>query len=393
MRLVAAFVALCLAGPALAADAPPPVAAPCRHARPLDCATVATPAFSPDGGLWLAWVGESHVWVARSLDRGRTFSIPARVTAAPAAIDDNGENRPKVVVDGKSRVIVAWTVKGAKPYTGLVYVARSEDGGVTFGPPTSPGDEAQPVSMRFAATTLGADDRLYVAWIDKRRSGPAYRGAALAVAWSDDGGATFSPTVIAGDHSCECCRLAMASKRGGLPVLMWRGIFPPNIRDHAAMTFATPDRPGAPVRVADDAWAVDACPHHGPDLALAQDSWHAVWYTQGANRTGAFYARGGDGVAFTVPMPLGDQGGPASHPAVAAAGSRVVLAWKAFDGTTVGIRAMSSPDEGLTWSPPATIATTMGASDHPILVGDGHSIFLSWLTRAEGWRLVPVAVP
>jgi two-component system, OmpR family, response regulator len=34
--------------------------------------------------------------------------------------------------------------------------------------------------------------------------------------------------------------------------------------------------------------------------------------------------------------------------------------------------------------------STADASDHPLLVGNGRSVFLSWLTRREGYRLLPL---
>jgi hypothetical protein len=54
---------------------------------------------------------------------------------------------------------------------------------------------------------------------------------------------------------------------------------------------------------------------------------------------------------------------------------------------------MTSSDEGETWSPPRSVAETWGTSDHPLLVSNAKAVFLSWLTQAEGYRLVPLNVP
>ena len=51
------------------------------------------------------------------------------------------------------------------------------------------------------------------------------------------------------------------------------------------------------------------------------------------------------------------------------------------------VNLMTSKDDGLTWSPPRTIATTSDASDHPLLVSDGRQYYLSWMTKAEGYRI------
>jgi hypothetical protein len=55
---------------------------------------------------------------------------------------------------------------------------------------------------------------------------------------------------------------------------------------------------------------------------------------------------------------------------------------------------MDSRDHGKTWSTPRPLAQTGDASDHPLLVSNGQRVFLSWMTRANGYRLLPVeAVP
>jgi hypothetical protein len=37
-----------------------------------------------------------------------------------------------------------------------------------------------------------------------------------------------------------------------------------------------------------------------------------------------------------------------------------------------------------------TVAETADASDHPLLIARGDHVFLSWLTKNEGYRLIPV---
>lgn len=51
---------------------------------------------------------------------------------------------------------------------------------------------------------------------------------------------------------------------------------------------------------------------------------------------------------------------------------------------------MISGDDGESWSEPREIATTADASDHPLLVTRAQRTFLAWLTRAEGFRLIPL---
>ncbi|MEJ0070961.1 MAG: hypothetical protein WDO24_22025 [Pseudomonadota bacterium] len=53
----------------------------------LACATAATPYLAADGRLWLAWVAGGQVSVARSDDRGKSFTPAVAVTPEPAHID------------------------------------------------------------------------------------------------------------------------------------------------------------------------------------------------------------------------------------------------------------------------------------------------------------------
>jgi hypothetical protein len=66
------------------------------------------------------------------------------------------------------------------------------------------------------------------------------------------------------------------------------------------------------------------------------------------------------------------------------------MMWKEFDGEHTTLHVMDSRDDGKTWSIPKTLAQTSDASDHPLLVSNGRRVFLSWMTRADGYRLLPV---
>jgi hypothetical protein len=92
-------------------------------------------------------------------------------------------------------------------------------------------------------------------------------------------------------------------------------------------------------------------------------------------------------------MAFGDPDSQPSHPALLAHGRMIHLAWKEFDGKQGRIRVMSSTDDGVSWSAASTAATAVGASDLPQLVSDGDSVFLSWNTQREGYRLIPLDAP
>jgi hypothetical protein len=52
--------------------------------------------------------------------------------------------------------------------------------------------------------------------------------------------------------------------------------------------------------------------------------------------------------------------------------------------------AMVSRDDGARWAAPREIARTGGDSDHPLLLANGDEVFVSWMTRREGYRFIPL---
>ena len=366
------------------------------HDPALACASTVTPVFATDGTLWLAFDANGRVFVVHSADLGHSFSAPVAITPHPLQLDTGPDARPAIAIDRQGRVFVSYAIFKDKLYNGEVFFSRSLDGGKTFSPPRPLVDNT--ASQRFQVLAVDPEGRLFAAWLDKRdvaiatRESRPYPGAALAFSWSRDGGASFSPSRIAHDDTCECCRIGVAFAGPGRPVVLFRNIFDLTVRDHAVITFADPDTPGPLQRVSVDDWKIDACPHQGPSLAISPaGTYHAVWFTEGDARKGLFYARSTDrGRTFSTPLALGNPGHDLSRPYVAALPGAVWVAWKDFDGEEASVMVMVSHDDGVTWSAPRAVAQTDDASDHPLLVTDGHHAYLSWMTRNEGYRLLPL---
>ena len=394
---VLAIVALTFAQDAAFAQmrAPPASEAACEEPA-LRCATKATPAFGPDGTLWLVWMAGGQVSVASSQDAGRSFSTPTQVTTKRLNLDWGPDARPKIVVDRKGGIALAFSIFRDEAFNGQVLYTRSADGGKSFAElkPITANNESQ----RFEALALDEDGTVFAAWLDKRNRVPAkeagrkYEGAALFFASSRDGGATFAEARLARDGTCECCRLGLAFAAPGRPVAIFRNIFAGGVRDHAVMTFAESATSGEVRRVSTDDWQINACPHHGPSLTVALNgTYHVAWYTNGKARKGLFYAHSRDeGRTFSAPMPLGQPGRNPARPFVLASSARTVMVWKEFDCEKTSVQMTISRDDGESWSPPKTISSTSDTSDHPLLVANGRQVYLSWMTKADGYRLTAI---
>jgi hypothetical protein len=354
--------------------------------------------FDAAGRLWRASVENGRVLVSHSDDQGKTFSAPVAVNAAPEKVGGDGELRPKIAFGPQGQIYVSWTQALDKPYAGYIRFSRSIDGGKTFSKPIVVHHHRDVITHRFDALAVAVDGTIYVAWIDKRdlqtakKSGKKYEGAAVYAAVSRDGGTSFGKEFKVADHTCECCRIALATELSGTAVLMWRHVFEGGMRDHAMARIGPQGVLHEPVRATFGNWKIDACPHHGPAIARGGDwGWHLAWYDGNEKKPGLYVARM-DGTAWVASPArrVGNTEAQAGHPSLYAQGERVWLLWKELTETQAVIFAQESDDGGRSWGEPRKLAETAGAADNPFLVSDGKMVYLSWNTRQDGYRLVEV---
>jgi len=349
--------------------------------------------FDAHGRLWQASVKEGRVLVSHSDDKGITYSAPVAVNAEPEFVAADGENRPKILVGANGNIYLSWTRSLDTPYAGNIRFSRSLDDGKSFSAPLTVNDNLDPFTHRFEAMGINARGQIYLAWLDKRdadianKKGEKFSGISLYYAVSDDEGKSFHANVKVAEHSCECCRVAMAMDTDGTPVIAWRHVYGKNIRDHAMLRL---DGKSQVIRVSHDNWEVAACPHHGPAVSIARDGvYHFVWFNNAPGRHGLFYANSSDrGKHFSTPLNFGNFKAQAAHPHVLSLGQRVFIVWKEFDGVATSINLIQSGEGGKRWSATQKIASTADASDHPMLINDGDKAYLSWNTAAEGYRLL-----
>lgn len=349
-------------------------------------------AIAPDGTWHAVAKAGDHVVLYRSPDAGRSWEERAIVNREPEAIAADGENRPKLAFTADGAVLVSWARRFEQRFTGDVRFARSDDGRHFDAPFTVHRDRGI-VGHSFNSLLTLDRDRVLVVWLDARdrkaaeAAGEDYTGSALYAAVSDDGGRSFRPEVKLADHSCQCCRIAVTLDLDGLPLLLWRHIYAHSERDHALAKLRDDATPIWQRRATFDGWRIDACPHHGPSLAVTEDGRrHAVWFNHVDGEGQVSYGRlTADGVEGQRVI-----GGPlAAHADMAASGRRLALAWKAFDGEQTRLHAMLSDDGGESFRS-FEVAATLGASDQPrVLTHDGR-LFLFWRTEQEGMRGYPL---
>lgn len=346
-------------------------------------------AFDGRGRLWRVRAGSDGIWVDHSDDRGASFAGAVRASAEVPAAD--GELAPEIALAPDGTVVVAYTLPGPPgTFAGHIRFARSSDGGASFAPPETVNDNREAITHRFQSLILDAQGIAHLVWIDKRdgeaarRRGVEYRGAAIYAARADAKGRIGANARVA-EHSCECCRIATAPDADGVPVAFWRHVFADGSRDHALARLDG----SAAVRATFEGWRIDACPHHGPALAIGPDrTRHLAWFTGARGEARVLYqAQDAAGGPLAPPRRLG--GDQAGYPALLATGRVVVVAWKEFDGHATRIYAERSRDGGRSFEAARALASSDGPSDRPRLAAEGERIYLSWNTQNEGYRLIP----
>jgi hypothetical protein len=362
----------------------------------LKCAKAPSASFGPDGKLWLAWVFAGHVYVQDSSDQGITYSAPSIVNRAPEKIAARAENRAKIQLDNAGNIYISWTQSLNKMYTGNIRFSRSVDGGQSFSQPITVNDDLQEISHRFDSMVVSDDGKVFISWLDKRDQQAAkdkqqeYIGGALYYSYSADQGQSFSKNMNLSDNSCVCCRIAMALDNNNLPVIAWRDIYGNDannqIRDHSLITFSSALKPAKKIRLSNEQWKIDGCPHHGPALDVDNNNVvHSTWFNDTDSEHVLFYGNSADDYKV---MGFGQADKQSAHPYVLSLNKTVFLVWKEFDGEKTDILIKMSKDVGISWSQNKVISTTAGFSDHPLLVKNSNTVYLSWHTQNEGYRFM-----
>ena len=295
------------------------------------------------------------ILVSRSGDAGASWDAPRPLN--PDAADPGSgfhENEPRVAADGSGNWVAVWG-KQSQPQA-----SRSTDGGVTWSDPvaisTQTGD---PTAL--AAAPGGVFALLF--------------GGAVTV--SRDGGQTWSAPV---DAPASASTIAVAGDSIVVLTLTASGQLLAYRSTDGGATWGPP------------AVLDPATPETDPDFArtptIAADTtgtFVAAWANHAAPGDEIYLARSTDrGVTWSPREPLSTSGGSdGSSPHLATdASGRWLLAFRARPSTfDYGIGTALSTDGGVTWTPPALIAS----GDHPVAAAVGANAWVvGWETDAFG---------
>ncbi len=348
-------------------------------------------AFDKDGTLWQASVLAGRLRVQFSKDFGATFSDPIAVNSEEEIIAANGENRPQIAFS-QGLIVVAWAQSLPDvPFTGNVRFSVSGDQGKSWSAPANINDDRLPAGHSFVSF-IQTGENIQAVWLDGRlrAKNPSFKGSAVFTAQFIPAKQSFGKNRKLAEHSCECCQITTAQDNKGNTFALWRHIFKDNIRDHALINLNGKE---APVRVTFNNWKIEACPHHGPSLAIdSKNTKHMVWFNQDSKDAHVlFYGqmKTSDSKPSKV-LGVGNTDNQTSYPAVISTEKRLVLAWTEFDGETTHVMSMESKDFGQTFSAPKSLMKSDKEQARPILLAFNERVFLAWHGPETGLNVVEI---
>jgi len=347
--------------------------------------------FGPDGRLWRVVPEKDHIYVDVSSDFGLTFSAPALINKESQKIKVSGENRPGIVVDRLGNIYVIYAAESTQPIA--LFYSVSKDKGLSFSTPMLLSDKASEANTFQGRLGIDRNGQVYAFWHDERnRTDWRQSGNAIYYTTINGNSGLSAPAQKISDTLCDCCRIAVAFDKDNHAVLLTRFIYPVGVRDHGLLRTQSLNKEPLNWRVTFDDWVIEGCPEHGPAIAISDDGhYHIAWFTQGKVRQGLFYAYSGDqGQHFSKPLAFGDLTHLPSHPDISVQGKQVILTWTEFDGKKTELKVMASTDGGETWSPPKVVSILNSDADFPFLLAKDQKTFVSWNSKSEGYRLIPL---
>ncbi len=318
-------------------------------------------AVTRDAGALIAWAAQdkqmNHLYVARSTENG---GKAVRVNPDGLEVESLHQS-PAIAVGPGGEIYLSWSSNKVKPegtfFASDLRLSRSLDGGESFDSPLRI-NEDRPISHSFEGLTVAADGTVLMAWIDSR---DGWEKAGTYLARIGQRGTHVDSVIKLDIDTCVCCRVDVATGAQDTVAVLWRKVFPGNLRDMVLGPSRDGGRAFAPVaQVHADHWQIAACPHRGGTVGMdGSGRLYVSWYTEGAKEEPSLlFAVAADGQHFTPPTRL-DQA-TASIPdharlAVNPAG-RAVIVWE--DATAVRRRVLlrSTTDGGETFSPIHTLS-------------------------------------
>jgi hypothetical protein len=243
-----------------------------------------------DGRVILSWI--EKVADKRYALRFATRDASSWSKAGTVAEGDNWfinwADFPSVIALSDGSLAAHWLVKsGSDTYAYDVNIARSKDGGVTWGKPIVPHTDKTRTEHGFVSLIPLTDGRVAAIWLDGRElknvkdKGDEHtllpESMTLRYAAIDADG-KISDEAQLDERVCECCQTSAALTSQGV-IAVYRDRSENEIRD---INFVTSHQGNwsSPKPVNADNWKINGCPVNGPSVSVDSRRVAVAWYSE-----------------------------------------------------------------------------------------------------------------
>ncbi|PJA81120.1 MAG: hypothetical protein CO149_00345, partial [Nitrospirae bacterium CG_4_9_14_3_um_filter_51_5] len=291
---------------------------------------------------------------------------------------------PALALGPRDDVYLTWTTPhphaGGKPFSNLLLLSRSLDGGKTFSPPVRVNDDEAVTGHSFDHLTVSPDGSVHIVWLDAREG---KKDPATYTSFSQDQGTTLSPNLKVDESSCVCCRTHAAAAPDGTLYLAWRKIFPGGVRETVVAHSADHGRTFSPsVIVGHDRWVFEGCPHRPATMGVDKHGrLYITWYSEGPDDTPGVYLAYSDdqGITFTPRRLLNRSKGTfPDHPQLAVNHKgHLLVTWEEQSPVRREVVFSYSLDRGQTFSSPRKLNEKKAKSPAVALNDEGQAV-MAW---------------
>jgi len=333
-------------------------------------------AAGPDGAVYLSWIEipDSAPPVLKFAVKTVEGWTQPRTIVQTEDLIVNYADFPSLLVYGDGMLAAHWMAAAPDGEGYHVQVAWSRDGGETWSKPVVPHTDRTAAEHGFVSMAPHPDGGFSVIWLDGRKLDPV---AMMAASVGPDGALGAETRVD--DRVCECCQTSAAAVPGGV-IAAYRDRSDAEVRDISIVRFDGA-RWSEPRTVFADKWEIYACPVNGPAVAAQGKNVAVAWFTAASDKPRVHVALSSNGgETFGAPVQV-DGGNPSGRVDVAVLESgSAMVSWLERTNENGEVRARQVDANGsllpFVVVGPASPATSSG---FPRMERSGNSFIFAWI--------------
>lgn len=280
---------------------------------------------------------ELQLHFAISPDNGNSFLEPVTLALSPD-VATHAEGMPKLAFKQDGTIVAAYEKKSPteyNKYAGTICYRTSSDKGKSWTPEAFlHSDTISGRSRSYFDIERLPDGEVGASWLDIKLDNET-GGRSVRFARTNGSG-RFGGEILVDSSACQCCRIDVYSDMTGRINVAYRGLSKGKmgqpVRD---MMIATSSDHGksftSPMKISQDNWIIDGCPHTGPTLCSSKGGVYSMWYTEG-NGTGLYYSFKQTGSADFNKRELITNAG--RHPQLSSNDTRLIMVWEETNSTS-----------------------------------------------------------